>query len=172
MFKKFFFGNLGKFFSVCPASLIAPFLGRTDESDISNESFSVGGKDRSSSNSPIDFVESNQTNQRKIKTPKELRKPSKGEIELPVVPKKEPTEKVRKPNGQRGRPPNKSNKFMQDNNVKNAFDVFHKDQVNSHKNNHSQRNSQVSTKQIDDAWEKATEVKNIKSQNRKKKSKS
>ena len=123
------------------------------------------GKDRSSSNSPIDFVETPNSATRKIKTAKELRKMSKGTIKeefepkAPQVAKKEATEKQQrgKPNG-RGRPPNKGNKFMNDSNVKNAFDVFHKDQVNSHRNNHTGRTSHVSNKQIDDAWDKATEV--------------
>lgn len=119
----------------------------------------VGSKDRSSSNSPIDFVENPV---KKIKTAKELRKMSKGKLEVDFEPKPAPpvskkeAEKLKKQNG-RGRPPNKATKYMQDSNVKNAFDVFHKDQVNSHKNNHSARQSLVSNKQIDDAWEKATQ---------------
>ena len=112
-----------------------------------------GGKDRSSSNSPIDFVPDAITRRpiksASIKTPTTKLTP-------PHTIKKE-IEKPRKQPG-RGRPPSKVNKFMQDSNVKNAFEVFHKDQVNSHKNNHSVRQSIVSKTQIDDAWEKASEV--------------
>ena len=113
------------------------------------------GKDRSSSNSPIDFVEAKP----RIKTQKEMRKMSKGrlvESDLEILEKSTSGKRDRKPNG-RGRPPTKGSRTLQDVNMKAAFDVFHKDQVNSHRTNHV-RQSLVSNKQIDDAWEKATEV--------------
>ena len=113
-------------------------------------------KDRSSSNSPIDFVDSPKP-KINIKTtiPKKM---SKGRVEpLEKIPEKN----SRTRNGdstKRGRP-GKTLKIMQDPQTRHALEAFETAQIRSHRSHHNNaRQNSLTKKQIDEAWDVATEV--------------
>lgn len=140
--------------------VVQVFLSVIDHTKLEEYYYSKGkkerSKDRSSSNSPIDFVDSPKP-KINIKTtiPKKM---SKGRVEPP---EKIPEKNSRTRNGdstKRGRP-GKTLKIMQDPQTRHALEAFETAQIRSHRSHHNNaRQNSLTKKQIDEAWDVATEV--------------
>lgn len=150
--------------------VVQVFLSVIDHTKLEEYYYSKGkkerSKDRSSSNSPIDFVDSPKPTI-KIKTtiPKKM---SKGRVEPPEKVVAYPEKTTRTRNGdssKRGRP-GKTSKIMQDPQTRSALEAFETAQIRSHRPHHNNtRQNSLSNKQIDEAWDVASEVSSMTSRN-------